>query len=101
MTRDECIAEMSRLLAGLALPVSIGVPTGAVKAPWGALHDGLIGFGWATAEQYEARLRDVLGGTMCPDSPDGRHADSQQSSTTQTWLECSYCHRRTGYTPKV
>ena len=38
---------------------------------------------------------------MCPDSPDGKHNDTQGEDRNGTWLQCSYCGRTTGYTPKT
>jgi hypothetical protein len=58
--RDVLIQEIAALISGLAVPVSVNMPIGAALAPWSALHSRLIGFGWGTAEQYEAALREVL-----------------------------------------
>lgn len=61
MNREEFIAAVSRLLAGLQVPVSMEMPLGGMGGTWAELHRGLIGFGWATAENYEEKIREVLG----------------------------------------
>lgn len=58
--RDRLIANLARLLAGLAVPVSMQMPLGAATAAWSELHGQLIRFGWASADDYETALRDVL-----------------------------------------
>jgi hypothetical protein len=60
LSRDEMIKDMAKLLAGLQVPVSMGMPLGAAKDPWVRLHRGLHAFGWAGAEDYEAEIREVL-----------------------------------------
>lgn len=62
MDRETMIKEMGKLMAGLAVPVSLGAPLGAAREAWGTLHSGLRGFGWASAEQYEDEIRRVLSG---------------------------------------
>ncbi|HEY1700832.1 MAG TPA: hypothetical protein VGG75_14065 [Trebonia sp.] len=60
MTKEEMIAAMAELIAGLQVPMSMSMPLGAAKDPWTRLHRGLHGFGWATAEDYEHAIRAVL-----------------------------------------
>jgi hypothetical protein len=61
MPRDELAANLGQLLAGLAVPVSMEMPLGRAGPAWTALHRGLIGFGWARAEDYEDAIRESLG----------------------------------------
>lgn len=61
MSTDECLALLSELMAGLAVPVSLELPLGKAGLAWSKLHSGLAGFGWATAESYERELRKTLG----------------------------------------
>jgi hypothetical protein len=61
MSKDELIKGMSRLMAGLAVPVSLEMKLGVAGVTWTELHRGLVGFGWAKAEDYEAKIREVLG----------------------------------------
>lgn len=60
MTRDEFIRAVAQLLAGLQVPVSMEVPLGAATPAWTELHRGLHGFGWATADDYETHISEVL-----------------------------------------
>lgn len=62
MDKDQMIAAIARLLAGLAVPVSMEVPLGAAGPAWTELHQALIGFGWATPGEYESAIRGVLDG---------------------------------------
>jgi hypothetical protein len=57
---DQLIANLSELIAALAVPVSLGMLTGIARPAWTELHSQLVGFGWATAEEYEAAIRKVL-----------------------------------------
>ena len=58
--RDETIKDLANLIAGLAVPVSLEMPLGVAGPAWTDLHRRLVGFGWATSEQYEEALRKVL-----------------------------------------
>jgi hypothetical protein len=60
MSKDEMITAMSQLLAGLAVPVSMEMPLGKATVAWTELHRGLVGFGWASPEDYAAKIREVL-----------------------------------------
>ena len=60
MTREDMIKALGELMAGLAVPISLGVPLGKAKAAWTELHSGLRGFGWATAEDYSQAMEKVI-----------------------------------------
>lgn len=60
MNKDDLIKAMSELIAGLAVPISMQMPLGRAADAWTELHSGLRGFGWASAEDYEAAIREVL-----------------------------------------
>lgn len=66
--RDELIANLAALIAGLAVPISMPrgpvgeAILGQVTTPWSDIHSQLIGFGWAMKQDYEERLREVLYG---------------------------------------
>jgi hypothetical protein len=60
MTKDAFIKEVAQLLAGLQVPISLKLPLGAAAPAWTQLHRGLYGFGWASADDYEARINEVL-----------------------------------------
>jgi len=61
MTREQFIRHAAHLIAGLAVPVSLEMPLGAAGPAWTELHRGLVGFGWATAGEYEEAIREILG----------------------------------------
>jgi hypothetical protein len=60
MTKDEFIRNVAQLLAGLQVPVSMEMPMGTATVAWTELHRGLHGFGWATADDYEREISEVL-----------------------------------------
>ena len=60
MTNDELIDSLAHLLAGLQVPVSIGMKIGDAANHWRDLHNELIGFGWADKDRYAAALRERL-----------------------------------------
>jgi hypothetical protein len=70
MTREQFITGTAKLIAGLAVPVSMHMPLGAAEPAWTELHRGLRGFGWATAEEYEEAIREILGPVMLPADPE-------------------------------
>ena len=66
MTREETVAEIAKLIAGLAVPVSLGMGRdgllGAAYAPWQRLYDE-FGGSWARADEIEAKLTKTMKGT--------------------------------------
>ena len=61
LSRDEMIRAMAEVVAGLQVPVSLGMMLGAAREPWGKLHEiANGGFGWYGADQAEANFREVL-----------------------------------------
>lgn len=60
-TKEQLINNMAQLIAGLAVPVSMQMPLGKATAAWSELHSQLVGFGWATADDYAEAIRKVLG----------------------------------------
>ena len=63
---DNILTEIAKLLAGLQVPVSLGMGRdgvlGTAYEPWLALWDRHhIGGGWRTYEEVEQRLREKLG----------------------------------------
>lgn len=58
--KDEFIRNIAQLLAGLQVPISMELPLGTATVAWTELHRSLHGFGWATAEDYEREIREVL-----------------------------------------
>ena len=60
MDKDEIIAEMAKLLAGLQVPVSMGMPLGAALEPWQRLYRNFNSFGWTDAEVLETELKKAL-----------------------------------------
>jgi hypothetical protein len=60
--REALIRDIAALMRGLAVPISLELPLGSALSPWIDIHSRLIGFGWATTEQYEEALRKVLDG---------------------------------------
>lgn len=59
MTQDEFIDTVAKLVAGLQVPVSLGLPLGEARDPWGRLSD-LSGFGWKTSEEIAESFRQHL-----------------------------------------
>jgi hypothetical protein len=58
--RDKFIRDVSQLMAGLQVPVSMEVPLGTAAPAWTELHRTLIGFGWAQSADYEAAIVKIL-----------------------------------------
>lgn len=68
MTKDEIITAIAEVLAGLQVPVSMGMPLGAAEQPWRNLHNELPS-GWHEVAEYETMLRtrlDIAPGTDWP-----------------------------------
>ncbi len=59
MTDSEFIATVAKLVAGLQVPVSMGMPLGQAREPWGQLHN-LLRSGWHEPEEYEIAFAKVL-----------------------------------------
>jgi len=59
--RDDVIRGLAELMAGLAVPISLGMPLGMAREAWSDVHGHLFGLGWADAGKYEAALREALG----------------------------------------
>ncbi len=59
-SRAEVVRDLAEVLAGLQVPVSMGMPLGAAREPWGRLDDRLVGFGWHDADDFEAALLEAL-----------------------------------------
>lgn len=59
MTREECIHELAKLLAGLQVPLSLGVPLGAAREPLTELYSQLP-WGWADESAFEQMLKEKL-----------------------------------------
>lgn len=61
MSRAELIAALAKLLTGLNVPVSLGLPLGVAREAFDTIHaDRSFPFGWADAEQVESWLNDRL-----------------------------------------
>lgn len=63
MTRDETIDAIAELMAGLQVPISMGMPLGAALEPWRRLNDEAVSFGWADANMYRVKLAEMLADT--------------------------------------
>ena len=64
MDRDELIAQLALVLAGLQVPLSLpgsDMRLGTAREPYVKLLSELPGFGWRDAADFEAGLREVLG----------------------------------------
>lgn len=59
MTRDECIQELAKLLAGLQVPLSLGLPLGAAREPLIALYEQ-VPWGWSDISDFEKMLKEKL-----------------------------------------
>jgi hypothetical protein len=59
MDRDELIARLAQILAGLQVPVSLRMNLGTAQQPLLAVFDD-SGFGWKTGEHFEDYLRRRL-----------------------------------------
>ena len=61
---DDIVTEISKLIAGLQVPVSLGMGRdgilGTAYEPWLALWEQ-VGGGWKNAEEVENSLREKLG----------------------------------------
>jgi hypothetical protein len=60
---EEILLDVVKLVAGLQVPVSMGMPLGTALEPWTRLKDKLQGFGWLSTDPdaYIPKLKDVLG----------------------------------------
>jgi hypothetical protein len=63
MEREEFIEATAALIAGMAVPVSLEMKLGAATPAWVQLHHALIGFGWASREEYARAIRKLLADT--------------------------------------
>lgn len=59
MTKQEFVTKVALLVAGLQMPVSLGVPLGTAREPWADLH-GLLRSGWHEPKEYEAAFMEIL-----------------------------------------
>jgi hypothetical protein len=53
MERDEVIEEIGKLIAGLAVPISLGLGPhlGAAYEPWRKLYDEIVGIGYPPLDE--------------------------------------------------
>ena len=58
--RDDLISALADLIAGLHVPVSLGMPLGTATKAYSKARDQLNDFGWSSADDIEAKLRKVL-----------------------------------------
>ncbi len=87
MTREELTRALAEVIAGLQVPVSLGMNLGAAREPWGKLFDELHGFGWTTADELEAALNDKLAGQTIDfvfDGPPGPNTDGHHCNFVET-----------------
>jgi hypothetical protein len=59
MTRDERVQALAELLAGLQVPLSIGI-LGAAQEPYRRLLNDVPGFGWRTADDFRPYAEEIL-----------------------------------------
>ena len=59
MKKQEVVRLMAEVLAGLQMPISLGMQLGTAREPWGKLKD-LAGFGWHDADEFETVLNEAL-----------------------------------------
>jgi hypothetical protein len=52
---------LATLIAGLHVPVSLGMPLGQAGESYRQVRDLIGDFGWSSADEIEARLRETLG----------------------------------------
>ncbi len=57
---DEILGHMAGVIAGLQVPVSIGMALGDTPSEWRALWAALGLFGWHDKESIKAKLREAL-----------------------------------------
>ena len=60
MDREEFIKLVAELMEGTQVPRSIPGALGAGRESWDKLKSGLGLFGWSTAEEYEAKIRQIF-----------------------------------------
>lgn len=70
MNRAELVTELSRLMAGLQVPISLGMQLGVARESWVKIADA-TGFGWRNAEDFEAQLYRILDPTADSAIPAG------------------------------
>jgi len=61
--KDAVIADIAKLIGGLAVPVSLGMGRdgllGTAYEPWQRLYNR-FGTAWSSAEEIEQRMREIL-----------------------------------------
>ena len=61
--QDAMVRDIAELIAGLAVPVSLGMGRdgllGVAYEPWQRLYNS-VGGGWSSADEIEQRLRDRI-----------------------------------------
>lgn len=60
MTRDEFVNDVAALIAGLQVPVSLGMPLGAATEPWRRLKNATVAVGWSDADEVAEGIRRIL-----------------------------------------
>jgi hypothetical protein len=58
----QVLRDVAEVVAGLQVPVSLGVRLGTAREPWGRLFNLLRDAGWSDADKIEQRLLEVFGG---------------------------------------
>ncbi len=60
--REELVDQLAALVAGMQVPMSLGVPLGSAREPLvSILHKVNGGFGWVDRDQVRAYLDGALG----------------------------------------
>lgn len=59
--RDKLIIAIARLVNGLGVPVSLGMPLGTAREAYVDTRHLIHDFGWSSVEEIETKLRAVLG----------------------------------------
>lgn len=54
---EKLVEAIARLVAGLHVPVSLGMPLGAARQAYNDVRNEINDFGWSSAEEIEQQLR--------------------------------------------
>lgn len=85
----DIIDKIGALVAGLSVPVSMGMPLGVAKEAWSDIRDDLNLFGWNTAEEVADALRAHLETRtpMTDQSPEANLSDTDDVADLRARVE--------------
>lgn len=71
-TREQALYDLGEVLAGLQVPVSMGMPLGTATEPWRRLKNATCTLGWKDPSDFVEGLRHILDGGETVSEGDAR-----------------------------